>query len=94
MDSTRKANKALEHYKNYKSDVVLLDWRMPVMDGAMCAKKILENDPAARIVIISGYQESAVNEMNTGLKTNIKDFVLKPFDLNKISKVISKALQS
>jgi len=64
------------------------------MDGATCAEKILENDPAARIVIISGYQESAVNGIDVGLKNDIKDFVLKPFDINEISKVISKALQS
>jgi signal transduction histidine kinase len=94
VDSARNGNKALEHYKTYKPDVVLLDWKMPIMDGATCAKKILENNPAARIVIISGYQESAVNGIDADLKNGIKDFVLKPFDLNKISKVISKALQS
>ena len=94
VDSARSGNKALEHYKTYKPDVVLLDWKMPVMDGETCAKKILKNDPAARIVIISGYQESAVNKEETGLKNNIKDFVLKPFDIDEISKVISKALQS
>jgi len=94
VDSARSGNKALEHYKTYKPDVVLLDWKMPVMDGETCAKKILKNDPAARIVIISGYQESAVNKEETGLKNNIKDFVLKPFDIDEISMVISKALQS
>jgi len=94
VDSARSGNKALEHYKTYKPDVVLLDWKMPIMDGVTCAKKILENDPVARIVIISGYQESAVNGIDVGLKNDIKDFVLKPFDINEISKVISKALQS
>ncbi len=94
VDSARSGNKALEHYKTYKPDVVLLDWKMPIMDGVTCAKKILENDPTARIVIISGYQESAADGIDTGLKINIKDFVLKPFDINEISKVISKALQS
>jgi len=94
VDLARNGNNALEHYKTYKPDVVLLDWKMPIMDGVTCAKKILENDPAARIVIISGYQESAVDGIDTGLKTDIKDFVLKPFDINEISKVISKALQS
>jgi signal transduction histidine kinase/ActR/RegA family two-component response regulator len=94
VNSARGCNKILETYKTYKPDVVLLDWKMPIMDGATCAKKILENDPAARIVIISGYQESAVDGIDVGLKNDIKDFVLKPFDINKISEVISKALQS
>jgi len=94
VDSARNGNKALEHYKRYKPDVVLLDWKMPIMDGVTCAKKILKNDPAARIVIISGYQEIAVDGIGVGLKNDIKDFVLKPFDINEISKVISKALRS
>ncbi len=94
VDSARNGNKALEHYKTYKPDVVLLDWKMPIMDGVTCAKKILKNDPAARIVIISGYQEIAVDGIGVGLKNDIKDFVLKPFDINEISKVISKALRS
>jgi signal transduction histidine kinase/CheY-like chemotaxis protein len=93
VNSARGCNKILETYKTYKPDLVLLDWKMPIMDGATCAKKILENDPAARIVIISGYQESAVDGIDVGLKNDIKDFVLKPFDINKISEVISKALQ-
>jgi len=94
VDSARNGAKALEQYTTYKPDVVLLDWKMPVMDGVTCAKKILENDPAARIVIISGDQEIAVHDIGVGLKNDIKDFVLKPFDINEISKVISKALQS
>jgi len=94
VNSARDCNKILEQYKTYKPDLVLLDWKMPIMDGVTCAKKILENDPAARIVIISGYQESAVDGIDVGLKNDIKDFVLKPFDINEISKVISKALQS
>ena len=92
--SARNGNKALEHYKTYKPDVVLLDWKMPIMDGVTCAKKILENDPAARIVMISGYKESAANGIDASFRAVIKDFVLKPFDLKKISKIISKALQS
>jgi len=94
VDSAQSGNKALEHYKTYKPDIVLLDWKMPIMDGITCANKILKNDPAARIVIISGYQESAVDGIDEGLKNDIKDFVLKPFDIDKISKVISNALQS
>jgi len=94
VDSAQSGNKALEHYKTYKPDVVLLDWKMPIMDGITCANKILKNDPAARIVIISGYEESAADGIDEDLKNDIKDFVLKPFDIDMISKVISKALQS
>ena len=67
---------------------------MPEMDGAASAKKIFENDPAARIVIITGYQETAIERIDADLKDVIKGFILKPFDLKKLSKVILKAIKS
>jgi len=67
---------------------------MANMDGAACAKKIIGIDPTARIILISGYQEGATNEIETGLKNVIKDFIVKPFDLRKLSEVVVKALYS
>lgn len=87
-------SQALEQYKKGKPEVVLLDWKMPTMDGAACATRIFENDPAARIVIISGYQETDVDVIDPTLKKNIKDFVTKPCDLKQLSKVIVSALSS
>jgi len=94
VDSVSNGIEAIEHYERYKHDLVLLDWKMPKMDGAACAKKILENDPAARIVIISGYQETAIDRIDADLRNVIKDFILKPCDLDRLSEVISKALKS
>ena len=94
VDSVSSGSKAIEHYKMYKPDVVLLDWKMPHMDGATCAKKIIENDPGARIVIISGYQETAVNKMDAGLKKTIKGFIFKPCNVEKLNKAILEALNS
>ncbi|UCF73024.1 MAG: response regulator [Deltaproteobacteria bacterium] len=94
VDSVRSGSQAIEHYKRQKPDLVLLDWRMPQMDGATCAKKILDNDRAARIVVISGYQDAAVNITDRGLKSGIKGLIIKPFDLKKLGGVISKALRS
>ena len=94
VDSVSSGNQAIEHYKTFEPDLVLLDWKMPHMDGVTCAKKILENDPAARIVIITGYQVTAVDRIDAGLKNVIKAFILKPCDSTKLSKVILKALKS
>jgi FixJ family two-component response regulator len=45
-------------------------------------------------VLISGYQESAKNEIETRLKNVIKDFIIKPFDLKMLSEVVARALSS
>jgi signal transduction histidine kinase/ActR/RegA family two-component response regulator len=94
VDSVSSGSQAIEHYKMHKPDVVLLDWKMPHMDGATCAKKIIENDPAARIVIISGYQETAISKIDAGLKKTIKGLILKPCNVEKLNKAILEALNS
>jgi len=94
VDSVSSGSQAIEHYKMHKPDVVLLDWKMPHMDGATCAKKIIENDPAARIVIISGYQETATSKIDVGLKKTIKSLILKPCKVEKLNKAILQALNS
>jgi len=94
VDSVRNGNQAIEHYKTHKPNLVLLDWKMPGMDGGTCAKKIFEIDQAARIVVISGYHEAAVNVSHAGLKDAIRGFVFKPFGLKKLSEAILKALKS
>ena len=85
---------AIDRFKKYKPDIVLMDWKMANMDGATAATKIVELDPHARVVLISGYQESAKSEIETRLKNVIKDFIIKPFDLKKLSEVVARALSS
>jgi len=85
---------AIDRFRKHKPDIVLMDWKMANMDGATSAKRIIGLDPRARIVLISGYQESAKNEIEAGLKNVIKDFIIKPFDLKKLSEVVTKALSS
>ena len=85
---------AIDRFRKHKPDIVLMDWKMANMDGATSAKRIIGLDPRARIVLISGYQESAKDEIEAGLKNVIKDFIIKPFDLKKLSEVVAKALSS
>ena len=68
----------------------LLDRNMPKIDGITCAKKILETDPAARIVMISGYDERGPNGIDAGSKAFIKGYLTKPMDIIELSQVLSR----
>ena len=84
---------ALRHYKEWSPDVVLMDRVMPEMDGTVCIEKIVEMDPKANIVIISGYNDSGPNGIDDKVKGLIKGYLTKPFKVDELSHVISRALQ-
>ena len=60
----------------------------------MCAKAILNIDPTARIVIISGYQEGGRKKIDADLKKALKGFIVKPIDSKKLRSIILKAFRS
>lgn len=47
---------AVEQYRKLLPDVVLMDLRMPVMDGLAATKAILAEFPQARIVVLTTYE--------------------------------------
>jgi CheY-like chemotaxis protein len=54
-------------YRQDSFDVVVTDYRMPRMDGLELIRHIRQLDPAARIILLSGFVEPlGLNEQNTG----------------------------
>ena len=45
---------AVHAYTRHKPDVVLMDYRMPRLNGATACRMIIAKDAAARIILISG----------------------------------------
>ncbi len=49
---------AILAYTRHHPDVVLMDYRMPKLNGATACHNILARDPAARIILVSGWSPS------------------------------------
>ena len=45
---------AIQAYTRHKPDVVLMDYRMPRLNGATACRMIVAKDPHARVILISG----------------------------------------
>src|ERR1044071_1142514 len=64
-------------------DLVLLDYRMPVMDGLVAAKKILELCQDQRIIFASAYVAETLREATKDLH-QIVEMLQKPFSLDEL----------
>ncbi len=76
VEAVLSGNDALEALRSKRFDVVLLDLRMPGMDGMSVLKAIKHEWPASGVIVITGYPtvESAKEAMRLGAY----DYLAKP----------------
>jgi DNA-binding NarL/FixJ family response regulator len=72
------ATEALPLIDRTQPDLVLLDIRMPQMDGLACLAKIKERFPKVKVVILSGIDEP--EQIRTALEQGAAAFVVKHVD--------------
>ncbi len=81
---------ALAKYKEHRPDGVLLDITMPDMDGLTALKELMALDKNARVSMVTAMgQQSIVIE---ALKHGARDFVVKPFDPDRVLAAVKKML--
>jgi DNA-binding NtrC family response regulator len=83
--------KALELIHAQPADIVLVDLKMPGMDGIETLKQIKKMAPDALAIVMTGYPtiESSIQALRQGAC----DYVVKPFKLNELNSSIEKALE-
>lgn len=74
-----------------RPDLVLLDYRLPDIDGMKVLEEIKKIDKKIPVIMLTAYGEikSAVQAMKSG----VFDYITKPFENEEISLVIKKAVQ-
>ena len=73
-----------------KHDLVLLDQRMPGMQGIDVLREILQRSPNARIVMITAY--GTVDLAVSAMKNGATDFLRKPFTADTLRRSVQAAL--
>ncbi len=81
---------AIDKFKEVKPDLVTMDITMPEMDGIAAVKEILGFDSTARVIMCSamGQQSMVIDAIQAGAK----DFIVKPFQPERVLEAVSKAL--
>ena len=85
--SGQEALESLAEYQN--TDVVILDVKMPGMDGIETLKKIKASFPLAEVVMLTAHAtvESAIE----GMKLGAFDYLMKPCDMEQLMNKIEEA---
>ncbi|KAF6247420.1 response regulator [Nitrosopumilus sp. b3] len=77
---------AIKLYEKHKPDVLFLDVEMPKLNGIEALKNIKKIDSSANVIVVTGSTSSNIEKQ---LEENgVLEIVHKPFDINKISKII------
>jgi hypothetical protein len=79
---------AIDHCKKQKFDLILMDIRMPKMDGYVTSEKILSIDPTAKIIAQTAY--AMAGEKQRSLDAGCIDYIAKPISITGFLKVIEK----
>ena len=78
----------INKYKDIKPDIVTLDITMPVMDGLEALRKIKEDDPEAKVIMVTAAGQQS--KMIDAIKFGASEFVTKPFEAEAIVKMVNK----
>ncbi|AAO36262.1 response regulator [Clostridium tetani] len=82
--------KAVELYKTEKPDVVTMDITMPDMDGIEAVKEIKSIDPDAKVIMCSAMGQQTM--VMDAIKAGAKDFIVKPFQPDRVLEAIKKVI--
>lgn len=90
VELARGGDQALQKMQMEPADVVLMDLRMPGMDGLTALKAIKEKWPETEVVIITGYP--SVFTAREAIKLGAYDYLAKPAAPDEVLAVANEAM--
>ena len=79
---------ALARCRENHFDIMLIDVKMPGMDGLTLLKNLKDVDPETAVVMMTAH--GAIQDAVEAMKLGAYDYLLKPFDLEELSLTIEK----
>jgi DNA-binding response OmpR family regulator len=92
VDEAHSGREAVEKLSRLPYDLMMLDIRMPEMDGMEVLQKAQQIRPDLLVIILTGHaaMESALAALKSGM---VVDYLLKPASLEQVEAAIRKALR-
>lgn len=92
LGEARNGIDAVALYERQRPDLVTMDIVMPEMGGIEAVRRIVAQDPSARVIMCSAMgQQSLVIE---AIQAGARDFVIKPFQAARVLEAAARALEA
>ena len=92
VDTAQSGTDGLNKYVSNPADVVILDIRLPDVDGFLVLEDLKEENENIKVIMITAYydMETTINAMKAGAF----DYLHKPLDIDELDAAIKRALKS
>jgi DNA-binding NtrC family response regulator len=91
VDTASSGNEAIKKSQKNHYDLMLIDIRLPDMEGTELLTKVRDTTPKIRKIIVTGYPtlQNAITAVNRGAD----GYIMKPFDVEKMLETIAQQLE-
>ncbi len=90
VETAASGEEAMEKLEQSDYEFMLLDLRMPGMDGMEVLRRVSQKRPEIKVIIITGY--GSIELAGEAMKLGAVDFLQKPFDAAEVRGVVRRLL--
>jgi len=83
---------ALSVLENFQTDVVVLDVRMPGMDGLETLREIKKRYPLIEVIMLTGH--ASIEVAMEGMERGAFDYLMKPMNIDELCYKLQDAFQN
>lgn len=91
IDHAKDGAEVLEKVQSYPYDLILMDLKMPRIDGLEATKLVLAGFPDMIIIAQTAYSQP--DEINKALEAGCHDFLIKPIEKEKLFAAVQKIFE-
>ena len=90
VESVASGDEALREMQTHPFDVVLLDLKMPGMDGMQVLKTIKQKWPASEVIVVTGYP--TIETAKEAISVGANNYLAKPTEPEDVIRVTGEAM--